>query len=368
MKRTLLIFSGLVCVLAFVLPSRVSAQERTVTVQVPANRAWTSTGISLASGQLVQIEATGTVEASSPSDARVFYHQVPPEGRRERHSEKPAPLLPALALLGRIGDGPVLLIGASAQFYAGLPYGTGELQLGINDDLLADNSGSWTVRITVGQGTPPVSSGGQPATPGTTAVSLRGRNGERFSFHCPPNLTAAQVWGTDLYTDDSSICTAAVHAGLITLQHGGAVTIEIRPGAPSYNASSRNGISSGGYGGWSGSYVFFGTGGEVRNEPPASNQIGWDASVTSLRGRNGQRFSYTCPRDGRPGRLWGTDLYTDDSSVCTAAVHAGLISLENGGEVTIEIRPGAATYAASTRRGVTSTGYGAWSGSYVFVR
>lgn len=256
MKRTLLIFSGLVCVLAFVLPSRVSAQERTVTVQVPANRAWTSTGISLASGQLVQIEATGTVEASSPSDARVFYHQVPPEGRRERHSEKPAPLLPALALLGRIGDGPVLLIGASAQFYAGLPYGTGELQLGINDDLLADNSGSWTVRITVGQGTPPVSSGGQPATPGTTAVSLRGRNGERFSFHCPPNLTAAQVWGTDLYTDDSSICTAAVHAGLITLQHGGAVTIEIRPGAPSYNASSRNGISSGGYGGWSGSMCF----------------------------------------------------------------------------------------------------------------
>ena len=91
----------------------------------------------------------------------------------------------------------------------------------------------------------------------TQADSLRGKNGLRVTYLCPPGGTPSErLWGTDLYTDDSSICSAAAHAGLVTASGGGAVTIEIRPGAGSYNGSSRNGISSRGYGGWHGSYVF----------------------------------------------------------------------------------------------------------------
>jgi hypothetical protein len=65
--------------------------------------------------------------------------------------------------------------------------------------------------------------------------------------------------------------------------------------------------------------------------------------------------------------VWGTDIYTDDSSVCTAAVHAGLIDYEDGGEVVIEIRAGESSYLGTTANGVTTLDYGAWRRSFVFV-
>ena len=60
---------------------------------------------------------------------------------------------PLGGLLARIGNGPVMEAGARAEFHGGDPYGTGELQLGINDDNVADNSGAWNVRVTVRGGT-----------------------------------------------------------------------------------------------------------------------------------------------------------------------------------------------------------------------
>jgi hypothetical protein len=63
------------------------------------------------------------------------------------------------------------------------------------------------------------------------------------------------VWGTNIYTDDSSVCTAAVHGGLITLAKGGKVKIEMRDGQPSYRGSTRNGIKSNKYPAWTGSFI-----------------------------------------------------------------------------------------------------------------
>ena len=39
---------------------------------------------------------------------------------------------------------------------------------------------------------------------------------EAFGCFCPPQLAAeGEVWGTDIYTDDSRICRAARHQGLL---------------------------------------------------------------------------------------------------------------------------------------------------------
>ncbi|MBS1811183.1 MAG: hypothetical protein JST84_23670 [Acidobacteria bacterium] len=200
----------------------------------------------------------------------------------------------------------------------------------------------------------------------TNAVALRGRNGQRMNYICPGNGRASGVWGTDVYTDDSSICTAAVHAGRINVQTGGKVTIEIRAGQSQYTGSLRNGVTTAGYGSWHGSYVFAGS--APPPPPPSVETITWAATVTALRGQNGKRVTYRCPANGSLGRVWGTDVYTDDSSVCTAAVHSGLISPQAGGVVTLEIRAGQSQYTGSTRYGVTTAGYGGWHGSYVFVR
>ena len=94
----------------------------------------------------------------------------------------------------------------------------------------------------------------------------------------------------------------------------------------------------------------------------------WSTDATAYRGENGKRYAYTCPAVAEisGGAVWGTDTYTDDSSVCKAAVHAGKITMA-GGTVTLEIRAGQATYTGSTRNGVTTSDYGIWQGSYVFI-
>lgn len=85
----------------------------------------------------------------------------------------------------------------------------------------------------------------------------RGKNGQRYTFKCLPNGETSTILGTDIYTDDSSVCSAAVHEGLITTASGGVVTIEIRPGQDAYVGSERNGIKSGDFNNrWSGSFVF----------------------------------------------------------------------------------------------------------------
>ena len=199
----------------------------------------------------------------------------------------------------------------------------------------------------------------------TRADSLGGQNGQQFSLVCPGNGTlSSRVWGTDVYTDDSSICTAAVHAGLITAGSGGLVVIELRPGLRAYSSSARNGVTSRSYEAWRASFAFVGwqSGGD-------RVYATWGTQADSLNGASGQRFTVVCPGGGTlSSRLWGTDLYTNDSSICTAAVHVGLITPEAGGVVTIELRPGANSYEASTRNGVASSSYGSWGGSFVFIR
>jgi hypothetical protein len=62
--------------------------------------------------------------------------------------------------------------------------------------------------------------------------------------------------------------------------------------------------------------------------------------------------------------VWGTDVYSDDSSVCTAAVHAGRITFDQGGVVSVRLRGSESSFTGTTRNGVTTFPYGAWSGSF----
>ncbi|MEO5627032.1 MAG: LCCL domain-containing protein [Dokdonella sp.] len=100
--------------------------------------------------------------------------------------------------------------------------------------------------------------------------------------------------------------------------------------------------------------------------------IDWQTSPLDLdlRGMNGERYAFHCP-PGKPAqsRVTGSGPYTDDSSICTAAVHAGRLHGKNGGDVVIEIRPGQASYAGSEENFVRSANSDrAWSGSFVVLR
>ena len=100
-------------------------------------------------------------------------------------------------------------------------------------------------------------------------------------------------------------------------------------------------------------------------QPPAG--WAWHDSPSNHRDAVGRTFDYVCPADGGLGQIWGTDTYTDDSSVCTAAVHMGFLTREVGGIVRIVVRPGLEAYDGSLRHGVLSEPYGSWAGSFTVV-
>lgn len=66
------------------------------------------------------------------------------------------------------------------------------------------------------------------------------------------------------------------------------------------------------------------------------------------------------------GTVWGTEIYTDDSSICRAALHAGDIP-PGGGGVEIEIAPGRRSYQGTNANGVTTQSYGPWKRSFRIV-
>ncbi|MCL1788618.1 MAG: LCCL domain-containing protein, partial [Defluviitaleaceae bacterium] len=94
----------------------------------------------------------------------------------------------------------------------------------------------------------------------------------------------------------------------------------------------------------------------------------YDRHVTHLRGNNNQTYSFLVK--GRADQsIWGgsNGIYTDDSTLSTAAVHAGVVAVGETKTVIIRILPGRESYTGSTRNGITSRDYGSWPGSYEFV-
>ncbi len=77
-------------------------------------------------------------------------------------------------------------------------------------------------------------------------------------------------------------------------------------------------------------------------------------------------FVVTCPAKmaGDESTVWGTDIYTNDSSVCLAAAHAGVITLADGGTVQVTMLPGEESYTGTERNGVTTLDYGEWGDSF----
>ncbi len=96
--------------------------------------------------------------------------------------------------------------------------------------------------------------GSAPALPDPgNLTEYRDNAGETFRFQVTGNADQS-VWGTDVYTDDSSLAAAAVHAGVLEDGEDGVVTVTILPGEDSYTGSDRNGVISMDYGSWAGSY------------------------------------------------------------------------------------------------------------------
>ena len=186
---------------------------------------------------------------------------------------------------------------------------------------------------------------------------FRDQTDEVMYFLVTGNETGS-VWGTDIFTDDSYLETAAVHAGVLAPGETDVVKVTLLPGEESYEGTIRNDITSMSYGAWSGSYLVEAV--LVDYEIAALADPG---NLTSYRDHTGESFSFQVTGDAWAS-IWGTDIYTDDSNLAAAAVHAGVLEDEETGVVVVTILPGEESYTGSTRNDVTSWDYGSWSGSY----
>jgi hypothetical protein len=63
------------------------------------------------------------------------------------------------------------------------------------------------------------------------------------------------------------------------------------------------------------------------------------------------------------GAVWGTDIYTDDSTLAAAAVHAGVLKDGQKGVIKVTILKYEGTYDGATRNGVTSVAFATYPGS-----
>jgi hypothetical protein len=256
--------------------------------------------------------------------------------------------------------------------------------------------------------------------------SLRGSAGP-VTCGCPAieaDMLGTSVWGNGVYTDDSNICLAAIHDGRVTTS-GGRITVWTAPGQARYDSATRNGITSWDYSDFEASIRFTpsaprikarpgapeaapaGPGGTPpparsgrleRAEPvedapsttPARRSTPVEAvpvDIVTPEARRASAAISDCPEIGNSLRgstapltcgcpaiardmvgtsVWGNKVYTDDSSICLAAIHDGRISL-SGGRVTVWAAPGRAVYRSATRNGITSIAYRDFEGSIRFT-
>ncbi|WP_327008080.1 Hsp70 family protein [Dactylosporangium sp. NBC_01737] len=117
-----------------------------------------------------------------------------------------------------------------------------------------------------------------------------------------------------------------------------------------------------------------GGGGETgeTTEPPAQvdaerDDSNWSTTAKEYEGYEGKLIRYTCPKNGKPGDVWGNGPYTTDSSVCTAAVHAGYLQLDEGGTTIIQIRKGSESYEGSTQFNITTKSWDAYDWEFTIA-
>jgi hypothetical protein len=202
-------------------------------------------------------------------------------------------------------------------------------------------------------------SGISPTDPCPRSLGINRELPTPFACTCSAEATTeSSVWGTDVYTDDSGLCRAALHAGVIS-PGGGPITVLRTTGRPLYVGSTRNGVSSNDYSGSPTSIEFKGA-------APPSPGPGLCPKYLGVSRELPTPFTCRCSDEAtQSGTVWGTDIYTDDSSICRAANHAGKIPL-TGGTVTVLRGAGRALYVGSTRNGVQSNDFGAFPFSITF--
>lgn len=185
---------------------------------------------------------------------------------------------------------------------------------------------------------------------------LSGEEVGQVVYRIVKGTTKGSIWGDGVYTSDSDLNTAAVHAGLVAVDESDIVAIRILPGQSKYLASTRNGITTRSYGSYRGSYEFV-------EYDKNTFLIKDPQDLEDFRGFVGRTLAFQVT-GSTDNIVWGTGIYTSDSHLATAAVHAGLVKPGETAIVLAEILPGQSSYEGSKNFGVSSRDFWQYPVSY----
>jgi hypothetical protein len=263
------------------------------------------------------------------------------------------------------------------------------------------------------------------------------------AFYRVTGANRGPLWGTDVYSSDSSLAFAAVHAGVLKLGQTGIVKVTMIPSHLDFTGTTRNGVTSAS---WNGTYAAFAVAplgdedeadadqdaceitltadlpgdaaqlidqfntsaanvrkearqvvGKVRRE--TINELkpvqDWytraarldeavairdciramydddlpvlaDPSVLrTFSSKIGDTYYFRVTGNAAGGTVWGSDVYTLNSSLAAVAVHAGVLTPGQTAVVRVKIVAGQTNYPASTRNGVASYNFGPQPAGYV---
>jgi len=175
--------------------------------------------------------------------------------------------------------------------------------------------------------------------------------------------TADSIWGTDVYTHDSNIAKAAVHAGVILAGETRDIYLRLLEPYAYYNGSSQNGVTSNNYS--TSSLLYYGY------EFLTVNPIRISSSNTNLSSyayeTNLNKIYIVNITGTATGYIWGDMTYTYDSTIAKAAVHAGFATIGQTLDVYVKYISEQSSFSSVTRNGITSISYGYYPGSYQFI-
>ena len=190
----------------------------------------------------------------------------------------------------------------------------------------------------------------------------RGQDGASFLFYVTGDGEGQCCGGEDnIYTDESPLAAAAVHAGLLKTNETKLVKVKVMAAKDNYLSINRNGIISDQSESSDGSYQLL---------PPSPDEFAnAPTNMSAFTGKYDIIFLFRVT-GSKEGAIWGgkDGVYTTDSEIATAAVHSGILKPGQTGIVRIKMLPGRSSYPEFTNNGVTSHSFDEWDGSYQFIK
>lgn len=103
--------------------------------------------------------------------------------------------------------------------------------------------------------------------------------------------------------------------------------------------------------------------GVAEDESKIVDALADPGTLANYQDKVGKTFYFTVTGSTN-STIWGTDVYTTDSSLATAAVHAGALRNGQTGVVKVTIVASPMAFTGSTRHNVTSQSYGFYPSAY----